>query len=42
METEVGKAFYKLMSNAVYGKTVENLRYRIDVKVVSSKKDYLK
>ena len=33
-----GKALYKLMSNAVYGKAIENLRNRIDVKLVSYKK----
>ena len=30
------------MNNAAYGKTIENLRNRIDVKFVSNKKDYLK
>ena len=30
------------MNNAVYGRTIEKLRNRIGVKLVSNKKDYLK
>ena len=36
------KDFFKLMISSVYGKTMENLRKRINVKFVSNKKDFLK
>ena len=37
-----GKALYKLMSNAIYGRIMKNLRNIVDVKFSSNKKDYLK
>ena len=37
-----GKALYRLMKKSVYGKTTENVRYRIDVRTVSNEKYYLK
>ena len=36
------KYFFKLMINPVYGKTMENLRKRINVRFVNNKKDFLK
>ena len=39
---KVGKALYNLMNNAVWGKTMKNLRNRIDLTLVSNEKDRLK
>ena len=36
------KAMYKLINNAVYSKIMENLRNRIDVRLIRKKQDYLK
>ena len=36
------KDFFKLMINSVYGKTMKNLRKRINVRFVNNKKDFLK
>ena len=36
------KDFFKLMVNSVYGKTMGNLRKRINVRLVTNEKDFLK
>ena len=35
------KALHKLVNNTIYGKTMENLRNRINVKLGNNEKDYL-
>ena len=37
-----GKPLYKLMNNAIYRKSMGNLKNRINVRLVNNKKDYLK
>ena len=36
------KSVVQIKEKAVYGKTMESLRNKVDVKLVSNKKDYLK
>ena len=36
------KNFFKLMINSVYGKAIENLRKRINDRLVNNEKDFLK
>ena len=36
------KIFFKLMINSVYGKTMDNLRKKINVRLVNNKRDFLK
>ena len=42
IESKDGKALYKLVNNIIYGKTMESLRNRIDIKLANNEKVYLK
>lgn len=37
-KTDFQKDFYKLLNNAIYGKTLENVRGRIDYKIITSER----
>ena len=39
---EADKNHFKLLNNAVYGKTIENMRKRIKIRVVKNAKDFIK
>ena len=41
-ESSFEKGFFKLLINSVYGKTMENLRKRINVSLINNAKDYEK
>ena len=41
-DNDFEKDFFKLMINSVYGKTMENLQKRINVRLINNVKDFLK
>ena len=39
---EADKTLFKLLNNAVYGKTMENMRKRIKIRIIKNEKDFIK
>ena len=39
---ESDKAFFKLMNNPAYGKTMENMRKRVKIQIVKNSNDFVK
>ena len=39
---EANKNLFKLLINAVYGKTMENMRKRIKIRIIKNEKDFIK
>ena len=39
---EFNESLYKLLNNCIYGKSIESIRKRINVKLVNDKRKYLK
>ena len=39
---EADKTLFKLLNNVVYGKTMENMRKRIKIRIIKNKKDFIK